>query len=76
MVPLREHFIDCTSLANRTRGIASNFRIVKQFKKPIGERQRASGLFLTKSALEICKRLSDKSQGRQAMKYAPMPMPI
>lgn len=39
MVPLREHLVDRTSLANRTRGIPSYFRIVKQLKKLVGERQ-------------------------------------
>ncbi len=39
MVPLREHLVDRTSLANRTRGIASYFRIVEQLKKPLDEWQ-------------------------------------
>lgn len=39
MVPLREHLVDRTSLANRTRSIPPYFRIVKQLKKPVDERQ-------------------------------------
>ena len=39
MVPLREHLVDRTSLANRTRGIPSYFRIIKQLKKPVDEWQ-------------------------------------
>jgi hypothetical protein len=39
MVPLREHLVDRTSLANRTRGTVSYFRIVKQLKKPVDEWQ-------------------------------------
>ncbi len=37
MVPLREHLVDRTCLANRTGGIPSYFRIVKQFEKPVDE---------------------------------------
>jgi len=39
MIPLREHPVDRTSLANRTRGIPSYFRIVKKLKKPVDEWQ-------------------------------------
>lgn len=39
MIPLREHLVNRTSLANRTRGIPSYFRIVKQLKKPVDEWQ-------------------------------------
>jgi hypothetical protein len=39
MVPLREHLVDRTSLADRTRSIPPYFRIVKQLKKPVDEWQ-------------------------------------
>jgi hypothetical protein len=39
MVPLREHLVDRTSLANRTCGIASYFGVIKQLKKPVDEWQ-------------------------------------
>jgi hypothetical protein len=39
MVALRKHLVDRTNLANRTRRIPPYFRIVKQLKKPVDERQ-------------------------------------
>jgi hypothetical protein len=39
VVPLREHRVDRTGLANRTRSIPPYFRIVKQLKKPVDEWQ-------------------------------------
>jgi hypothetical protein len=39
MVPLREHPVGRTSLANRSRSIPSHLRIIKQLEKPVDEWQ-------------------------------------
>jgi len=39
MVALRKHLVDYANLANRTGRIPPYFRIVKQLKKPVDERQ-------------------------------------
>ena len=39
MIPLGEHLVNRTRLPNRTRGIPSYFRIVKQLKQPVDEWQ-------------------------------------